>query len=47
MRYMGWSWEDLKETPEYVRQYSWDFMQARLNAEHRAHDHAARDVQHA
>ncbi|AIG81250.1 Hypothetical protein AJAP_42395 (plasmid) [Amycolatopsis japonica] len=38
MRYMGWSWPELDSTPEYVRRYCWDLMQARLSAEQAEHD---------
>ncbi|WP_158634324.1 hypothetical protein [Amycolatopsis sp. WAC 04197] len=38
MRYMGWSWPELDATPEYVRRYCWDLMQARLSAEQAEHD---------
>lgn len=43
MRYMRWSWRDLDETPEYVRRYCWDLMQARLSAERDAHDKSMRE----
>jgi hypothetical protein len=43
---MGWSWKQLHdETPEYVRQYSWDFMQARIAAEISARDRSAGEAQ--
>lgn len=39
---MHWSWQDLEDTPDYVRQYVWDLMQARVAAEHNVQDREAR-----
>jgi hypothetical protein len=44
---MGWSWRDLHDTPEYVRQYSWDLMQARMSAQNQANERAERQAPHA
>lgn len=32
MREMKWTWADLMATPDYVRRYCWDFIQARRQA---------------
>ena len=42
---MGWSWEQLQATPLYVRRYTWDFLQARRQAEVDAHERARAEVQ--
>lgn len=44
---MGWSWADLESTPEYVKQFAWDLMQARLSAENNAHRTAREAQRHA
>jgi hypothetical protein len=33
MREMHWSFQELMETPDYVRRFCWDFVQARRNAQ--------------
>jgi hypothetical protein len=33
---MGWSWTELEDTPQYVRRYCWDFLQARMKARQKA-----------
>jgi hypothetical protein len=44
MRYMGWSWRDLDDTPDYVRHYAWDLMQARIGAENNARERSAKEA---
>lgn len=39
MRRMHWSWEDLRQTPAYVRRYCIDFLA--MMAEHQEREEAA------
>jgi hypothetical protein len=32
MQAMRWSWQDLEDTPMYVRQYCWDLHQIKVQA---------------
>lgn len=31
---MNWSWPALEATPQYVRQFCWDFLRAQRRADH-------------
>ncbi|MCC9307680.1 hypothetical protein LN042_11295 [Kitasatospora sp. RB6PN24] len=42
MREMGWSWQELQDTPFYVRRFTWDLICARREAERAANERAAR-----
>lgn len=42
MREMSWSWQQLQDTPVYVRRYVWDLLCARREAEHAANERAAK-----
>jgi hypothetical protein len=33
---MGWSWQELENTPDYVKRYCLDFLKARNEARNRA-----------
>ncbi|WP_327066904.1 hypothetical protein [Kitasatospora sp. NBC_01302] len=39
---MGWTWQELQDTPWYVRRFTWDLMSTRREAEHRINTRAAR-----
>lgn len=39
---MHWSWEQLEATPLYVRQFTWDLMMVRRQAENAANEKAKR-----
>jgi hypothetical protein len=43
MHEMGWSWEQLEATPVYVRQFTWDLMMVRREAERAATEKAKRE----
>lgn len=47
MRRMHWSWEQLQQTPVYVRRYCLDFLNAIAEAEERENDRARSSAQHA
>ncbi|MBV6697434.1 hypothetical protein KV557_09890 [Kitasatospora aureofaciens] len=38
----GWTWQELQETPWYVRRYTWDLMLTRRQAEQDAQERASR-----
>ncbi|TQF04757.1 hypothetical protein E6W39_24190 [Kitasatospora acidiphila] len=42
MREMGWSWQELQDTPFYVRRFTWDLICTRREAERSANEKAAR-----
>lgn len=42
MREMGWTWQELQDTPLYVRRYVWDLILTRRQAEHDAQERANR-----
>lgn len=46
MRRMHWSWEQLQQTPAYVRRYCLDFLNAIAEAEERENDRT-RNTTHA
>jgi hypothetical protein len=39
---MGWTWQELQDTPWYVRRYTWDLMATRRQAEQDAQERAHR-----
>lgn len=39
---MGWSWQQLQDTPAYVRRYCWDALQAKAAASAAALEEAKR-----
>jgi hypothetical protein len=42
MREMGWTWQELQDTPFYVRRFTWDLICIRREAEHKANKRAAK-----
>ncbi|RLU78174.1 hypothetical protein CTZ27_37710 [Streptomyces griseocarneus] len=44
MRRMHWSWDELQQTPAYVRRYALDFLGLIAQQEHRAQDQARREA---
>lgn len=42
MREMGWSWQQLQETPFYVRRFTWDLICTRREAERAANERATK-----
>jgi hypothetical protein len=38
---MGWSWQELQETPLYVQRFCWDLLQIRREAQHAANERAS------
>lgn len=44
MREMGWTWQELQDTPWYVRRYTWDLLAARRQAEHDANERASQEA---
>jgi hypothetical protein len=42
---MGWSWSELEATPQYVRQFCWDFLLKQRRAAIVRSERAAREAQ--
>jgi hypothetical protein len=40
MSAMGWTWQELQDTPLYVRRYAWDLLLTRRQAEKNAQERA-------
>jgi hypothetical protein len=46
MREMGWTWQELEDTPWYVRRFTSDLLMARREAENAAQEKANRGPGH-